>query len=195
MNKKEVIAFFDERAKQWDAYMIKDAAKIKQILDVAGVSEGCRVLDVATGTGVLIPDYLERKVGSVVAFDISPNMIAVAEEKFRDEANVQFQCTDVEGLRWEEKFDCAVVFNAFPHFVDTKGLVEQMAKAIRPGGKLTIAHDRGIEQLSQHHSGAAKKIANRLISVEEMSELLAPYFHVTHSQSEEDIYIVSGIRI
>ena len=195
MNEKDVIEFFDSVAPNWDAGMIRDDEKIRHILNVAGVCEGCRVLDVATGTGVLIPDYLERNVEKIVAFDISPNMIAVAKQKFQNESKVELQCTGIEGLRWEEPFDCAIIYDAFPHFMDVKGLVERLANVIRPGGRLTIAHDRGIDQLNMHHSGAAKKVSNDMITTGEMAELLEMHFVVDYQQSEEEIYIVSGRRI
>ena len=47
MNKKEVAAFFDRMAPEWDAEMIKSDEKINFILDAAGVKENSVVLDVA----------------------------------------------------------------------------------------------------------------------------------------------------
>ena len=53
MNKKEIAAFFDRMAPEWDANMIKSDEKINFILDAAGVKENSVVLDVACGTGVM----------------------------------------------------------------------------------------------------------------------------------------------
>ena len=39
MNKKEIAAFFDRMAPEWDANMIKSDEKINFILDAAGVKE------------------------------------------------------------------------------------------------------------------------------------------------------------
>ena len=55
MNKKEIAAFFDRMAPEWDANMIKSDEKINFILDAAGVKENSVVLDVACGTGVMFP--------------------------------------------------------------------------------------------------------------------------------------------
>ena len=82
MNQQEIIKFFDRRAPDWDAEMIRDDAVIDAILDNAGVKAGDDVLDVACGTGVLIPDYLQRGVSRITAVDISPEMIAHARRKF-----------------------------------------------------------------------------------------------------------------
>ena len=65
MNKQDVIRFFDRLAPQWDADMVRNETVIAKILDGAGIRSGIHVLDVACGTGVMIPDYLSRGVASV----------------------------------------------------------------------------------------------------------------------------------
>ena len=80
IEQKDVIAFFDERAGEWDAGMVRSDEKIGRILDNAKVTAGSRVLDIACGTGVLIGDYLRRNVESVTAVDISPEMIRIARK-------------------------------------------------------------------------------------------------------------------
>ena len=57
MNKKEIRAFFDRAAPDWDSHLVVDNEKINFILNKAGIAENCTVLDVACGTGVLFPYY------------------------------------------------------------------------------------------------------------------------------------------
>ena len=95
IDKGDVIAFFDRCAPSWDAEMKRDDAVINTILDNAGVRAGARVLDIACGTGVLIPDYISRGVKCVVGVDISPEMIKIASSKFKDK-DVSFVCADAE---------------------------------------------------------------------------------------------------
>ena len=81
IEKADIIEFFDRRAPSWDAELIRSDRKISIILDNAGVKQGSRVLDVACGTGVLMPDYLSRGA-EVTGIDISPEMIKLAEQKY-----------------------------------------------------------------------------------------------------------------
>ena len=194
IDEKEVIDFFNMLADSWDEDIEKDVNKINRILDAAKVSENVSVLDVACGTGVLIPDYLAKNVARVVAFDISPNMIATARSKFGDQTKVEFQCTDVTGLVLEEKVDSVMIYNAFPHFANPEEMIAQLAQKVRTGGRLTVAHDMGIEQLNAHHELRAMHVSVGLITTKEMAKLFEPYFEVICEVSEEDIYIVSGVR-
>ena len=60
---------------------MRNEAVIGQILDNAGIRPGVSVLDVACGTGVLIPDYLKRGAAQITAIDIAPEMVRIAREK------------------------------------------------------------------------------------------------------------------
>ena len=83
MDKKEIASFFDSLAESWDEEMIKSQWKIDRILSIAEVTEGKSVLDVACGTGVLVPDYISRNVRKYVGIDISHNMIEIAKKANR----------------------------------------------------------------------------------------------------------------
>ena len=76
IDKRDVQVFFDRLAPDWDAGMVRNEAVIARILDNAGVCEGCTVLDVACGTGVLFGDYVKRGAARVTAVDLSPEMAA-----------------------------------------------------------------------------------------------------------------------
>ena len=99
MNKQDVIEFFDRVAPSWDAAMIKNDVIIEKILDNAEIEEGQDILDVACGTGVMFPYYLQRGVASVTGIDISPEMAKIAERKYAGESRVQVICGDVEAVK------------------------------------------------------------------------------------------------
>lgn len=191
MDKKEVIEFFDARAEAWDQSVVHDDEVISEILDNANVTAGCDVLDVACGTGVLIPDYLERQANSVTAVDISPRMVQVASSKFPQE-NVQFLCTDAENARFDRKFDCIIVYNAFPHFDEPDRLIHTLSGFLKPGGTLSVAHGMSRAAIDAHHSGAARKVSNGLMHEDDLAAIFEKDLHVTAKISDSRMYQVAG---
>ncbi len=191
MNKQEIAAFFDRLAPQWDADMIRHDDVIAQILDGAGVKPGVRVLDVACGTGVLIPDYLSRNVALVTGVDLSQEMIRIAAEKF-PQNNVRFLCKDVELLPVEEMYDCIMVYNAFPHFPDPEGLLRCLCRHLAPGGTLTIAHGQSRAAIDHHHEGAARQVSRGLIHEDALEAMMGKYLTVEVKISDYRMYQVTG---
>ena len=191
MEKKDVAEFFDRCAPWWDADMIRNEAIITTILDNCGIRGGMDVLDVACGTGVLFPDYLKRGVASVTGIDISPEMVKIAAGKFPE---VTVVCGDVEETVFEKQFDAIMVYNAFPHFPDPARLIEALAKMVKPGGRLSVAHGMSRAALQQHHAGRASKVSIDLIHEKELAALFAPYFDVDVVISNDRMYQVAGSR-
>ena len=194
MNQQDVIAFFDRAAPSWDAEMIKNDSVIEKILDNAEIGEGQDVLDVACGTGVLFPYYLQRGVASVTGIDISPEMAKIAEGKCAGAANVPVICGDVETVPFHKKFDRIVVYNAFPHFPSPKRLIKILSGLLREDGRLTIAHGQSREAIDGHHQGDASKVSNGLMSAESLKKLFDPHFTVEVMISNRDMYQVSGVK-
>ena len=194
MNKSDVIEFFDRYAPTWDADQIPKDKIINRILDNAGVGEGQEILDVACGTGILFPFYLERKVASVTGIDISHEMVKLAQQKHAQYENIQVICGDVEETRFGKQFDNVMVYNAFPHFPEPERLIATLASLTKEGGRLTIAHGASREQIDNHHSGAASKVSNGLMYADEVKALFDPYFEVDILISSQEMYQVSGVR-
>lgn len=190
---KEVIAFFDRLAPGWDAEMIRNDEIINTILDNAGVAAGKDVLDVACGTGVLIPDYLKRGVGSVTGIDISPRMAEIAREKF-PQPEITILCGDVETTDFQKQFDCIVLYNAFPHFPEPERLIAKLAAWLKPGGTLTVAHGMSREKIDAHHHGSASHVSNGLMSAEDLAEIFKKHLSVSAVVSDERMYQVVGKR-
>ena len=191
MEKKEIAAFFDNCAPWWDADMVRNEAVICKILDNAGICEGADVLDVACGTGVLFPDYLRRKVASVTAIDLSPEMAKLAAAKFPE---VKVLCGDVEETDFDRQFDCVMVYNAFPHFPDPARLIKTLAGHVREGGRLSVAHGMSRHSLIAHHAGRASKVSIELIHEEALAAIFRQWFDVDVVISDDRMYQVCGIR-
>lgn len=190
MNKKEIAEFFDRCAPWWDADMIRNDGLIATILDNGGIRAGVHVLDVACGTGVLFPDYLQRGVATVTGIDISPEMVKRAQSKFPE---VTVICGDVETAVFDRQFDAVMVYNAFPHFPDPERLIRVLADLVRPGGRLSVAHGMSRAALIRHHERAST-VSIDLLEEHALADLFAPYFDVDVIISDDRMYQVAGAR-
>lgn len=190
MEKNAVIEFFDRLAPGWDADMIRHDDIIAKILDGADIRPGVTVLDVACGTGVLIPDYQSRNVASVTGVDISPEMVRIARSKF---PGVNFLCGDVETLEGIGKFDRIMVYNAFPHFPDPDNLIRVLSGMLNPGGTLTVAHGMSRAQIDRHHEGTASRVSVGLMHEDALAAIFGKYLDVTVKISDERMYQVTGV--
>ncbi len=194
MKQRDIISFFDRLAPQWDADMIRSDEKINKILDGAEVGPGKDILDVACGTGVLFPDYLARNVNSLTGVDIAPEMVKIARGKFSQE-NVSVLCGDVETLELGRKFDCIMVYNAFPHFPEPARLIARLASALKEGGTLTVAHGMSREQIDNHHSGAASRVSVGLMDENALAAIFRRHLKLTVKISDDQMYQVTGKKM
>lgn len=193
IDKDSVASFFDEYAPTWDEHLITDDRIINIILDNCRVSEGKRILDVACGTGVMVPYYLERHAAYVAGADISRKMIEIAQSKFHND-NVRFFRMDAENELPEGLFDVINIYNAFPHFDDARKLIMNLSSALDKGGVLSVAHGMSREKLTRHHSGSAAKVSNLLPEAEELAKLFAEYLEVSVTIDNDEMYQVCGIK-
>lgn len=192
MDKKEIADFFDTYAASWDDNLVRNEDVINYILDKSDVVSGIDVLDVASGTGVLFPDYISRNVSSVTGIDISPEMVKIAGQKFPE---TEIICGDAETYFFEKKYDVIMIYNAFPHFTDQKKLIENLSDYLKSGGRLTVAHGMSMKELEKCHSGAAEKVSVPLIQKEDLCEIMSEFLEVDIMISDDRMYMVSGKKI
>lgn len=110
-----------------------------RVADAAGIAPGQRVLDVACGTGVLARAAAERTGpgGSVVGVDLNEGMLQVAA---RTASAIEWRRGAAESLPFEsESFDAVVSQFALMFFADRGAGLREMARVLRPSGRLTVA--------------------------------------------------------
>lgn len=109
-----------------------------RVVDAARIQPGQRVLDVACGTGVLTRAVATRvgPSGAAVGLDANDEMLAVAR---RQAPGIEWRQARAEALPFEnDSFDALVSQFALMFFADRRA-VEEMARVLRPGGRLAVA--------------------------------------------------------
>ena len=101
-------------------------------------------------------------------------------------------CGDVETVELPGRYDCCVVYNAFPHFENPARLVARLTELLAPGGRLTVAHSMGLESLHRHHAGAARHVSRPMLLPQQLAALMAPALTVDVAVSDREKYVVSG---
>jgi SAM-dependent methyltransferase len=111
------------------------------MLDLAGVSTGARVLDVAAGAGgqTLAAARRVGADGAVLATDIAPAILEYVERDAHAAAltNVAVRAMDAEALDVEPgTFDAAICRLGLMYLPDLAGALTAIRRALRPGGRL-----------------------------------------------------------
>lgn len=157
--------FFNSMAEKWDSVCQHDMNKVKYIISLLNIEYGARILDVGTGTGVLIQLLAEQagEQGEITAIDVSDRMLEVAQRKHTYN-NVSFVCGDVlEADFPNEYFDYVICYSVFPHFDDKEFAVKVLSKYIKQGGKLIICHSQSREAINNKHKSASEAVAEDIL--------------------------------
>lgn len=112
-------------------------AVFDDLVALAGLREGARLLEIGPGTGQATRSLAERGF-EIVCVELGAGLAARARQKLASFANVEVVHADFE--TWEpvgELFDCVVAFTAF-HWVDPNLRYARSANALRDAGKLAI---------------------------------------------------------
>ncbi len=118
-------------------------AATEMMLDLAGVQEGSRILDVAAGTGesTLMAAARVGPKGHVLAADVSPSMLNVAAEAARKAGftNVETRVMNAENLELDtDSFDAVVCRIALMLFPNPAKALTEMRRVVKPGGKIAV---------------------------------------------------------
>ena len=156
--------YFDRHASSWDE-MLKYGEKVSELTEVVNwfrLADGYSILDIGTGTGILLPLLKEAisKEGRLIAIDFSFKMIEMA--KLRQCLGDKFLINaDVESLPFQsDLFDRIICFSAFPHFHNKARALLEMVRVLKSGGTLFITHLKSVEELNQFHRQLGGPVAH-----------------------------------
>jgi SAM-dependent methyltransferase len=113
----------------------------ERMLDLAGVTEGDDVLDVAAGAGepAITAAKRVRPGGSVLATDISANILKYAAQAAQQQgvSNLATQVMDGEHLELPDaSFDVVTSRVGLIYFPDQQRALGEMRRVLKPGGRI-----------------------------------------------------------
>jgi len=189
-------AYFNQAAETWDQKYCTSELEVflEEFVPTFGLMAGQRVLDLGTGTGVLIP-FLVRAVGPsglVTATDYAERMVQTCRAKYSHLQNVTIELQNVEELDLPtESFDAITCFDLFPHILKKEKALHYMNRVLKHGGRLIIAHALSSAEIKAHHRNASSTVSHDMLPEEaEMRRLLEREgFYVIQITDEPGIYL------
>jgi len=174
--------FFNSVAKNWDNIINVDEYKINYLLNKLKIQEDDEILDIGTGTGVLIPFLNERVcTGSIKGVDISEGMLEVAKSKFNHLSNVDFELVNVEKEELKHQYDKIILYSMYPHLENKTQTISNLVKdSLKEDGILMIAHSDSREFLNNLHRNADERVHESILM--EINE-------------QKNIFINAGLKV
>lgn len=192
--------FFDQNAEQWDRISVHDLDKVDFIASLLKIKGGEHIMDIGTGTGVMIPFY-ERALrsGDVLAIDYSEKMVEVARKKYPCETNpnIEFKVRDLYDMDYQDEFDIVVCYSCFPHFPDKPRAISILSKALRSNGTLMISHSCSRDRINQvHREGGDAISSDYLPSIGDLEMMFADAgIKTSYTEDDDDYFIIIGQKI
>jgi len=189
-------SFFNSMAEQWDTLINHNPHKIRFFLELSGIKNGDSVLDVGTGTGVLLPSLLELtgNNGRITAIDLAENMIKKARAKWSP-SPVEFICGDIADYPLPVAYyDAVFCYSVFPHFVDPTRVLAKLASHLKPGGRLLVCHSESRDAINARHRELGRKlISHGLLPSEQVAVMFGQAgLHVVDQADTDELYYVLG---
>jgi demethylmenaquinone methyltransferase / 2-methoxy-6-polyprenyl-1,4-benzoquinol methylase len=148
-SKREALELFRGLPRRYDALSAtlsfgQDPRWRKALVAAVAPRSGDRILDVATGTGMVAAELLARANCSVVGIDQSTEMLAAARARFArrsvaggSSSAVELIEGQAEALPFADRSFDALTFTYLLRYVeDPPATMRELARVVRPGGRI-----------------------------------------------------------
>jgi len=124
------------RARDWaEAHEAVQRPYYEEVLTVAGVGPGTRLLDAGCGSGLAAQIAAERGA-QVAGLDASAPLLAIARERVHGS---EFHEGELEELPFaDDAFDVVTGFNSFQYAADPAAALREAGRVARPGGLIAV---------------------------------------------------------
>ncbi|HEU0276417.1 MAG TPA: bifunctional demethylmenaquinone methyltransferase/2-methoxy-6-polyprenyl-1,4-benzoquinol methylase UbiE [Rhodanobacteraceae bacterium] len=149
-------------------------------IDLAGVTAGEQVLDLAGGTGDLAAAFSHQvkardgvgQDGLVVLADINADMLAAGRTRLADRGvvNVPLAQANAECLPFADaRFDCITIGFGLRNVTDKNAALRSMCRVLKPGGRLLVLEfskplNAGFAKLYDQYSFKLLPLMGRLVA-------------------------------
>jgi len=115
--------------------------RLEKIVAHGKITRGDTVLDVGSGTGILIPIIKKYRPGCIHACDFSKGML---EQLRKNYPYVKTIMADIRDLNLPEgSIDAAFLNACYPNIVDKPGAFSNLSRMMKAEGRIVISHPLG----------------------------------------------------
>jgi len=191
--------YFDQLASSWDREITVEVVEcLSNIVEQLNIKPGDWVLDIGSGTGILLPLLIEAvgDKGKIIALDFSTKMLHQAKAK-NFSSIVDYIQANVTAIPLSNNFaDLAICNGVFPHFSDKTKALREIARVLKGGGRLVICHTASREAINQLHQSIGGVVATDLLPHEfQLIKLIKQAgLVITHIEDNPKRYLIIAER-
>ena len=166
--------------------------RLEKIVMAAAIETGDSVLDVGTGTGILIPIIRQYEPGCIYACDLSEAMLRRLKENYSGVKTIQ---KDVRELTLpDESLDVVFINACYPNIADKAGALKNISRMLKPAGRMIISHPLGKAFIESLRQGSPYPLDDFPFK-SETKKLLGPYgFAVKEFVDQPELYILAAVK-
>jgi SAM-dependent methyltransferase len=163
--------------------------RLGRIVDSAGIGPSDFVLDIGTGTGILLPLIGKHGPARLYANDLSEAMLKFVRDHHPSATTVR---GDVAELAIPDASLGVAFINAcYSNIIDKHKAFTNLRRMLRPGGRLIISHPLGRSFVEILKKNVPFPLDDFPEEEAEAGKLFAPYsFHVSLFLDEQELYIL-----
>ena len=165
------------------------------LVSLAGLGEGDRVLDVATGTGIVARTAapVVGATGSIDAVDLNTSMLAVARKQSAGlQPAITWRLGDAHDLPYRDAtFDVVFCQQGLQFFRERDTALAEMYRVLVPGGRVAVSLMRSVEHNPSYRILA--DVVARYLDPEAGATLVSPFARISTAELR-DLMTATGFR-
>ena len=163
--------------------------RLERIVDSAGIDPSDSVLDIGTGTGILIPLIRKYSPAHIYANDLSEAMLEFVKTHHPSVNTAQGDVADLALA--DASIGVAFINACYPNIIDKHKTFTNLRRMLRPGGRLIVSHPLGRSFVEVLKKSVPFPLDDFPASEVEATELFAPYgLRVSLLLDEHGLYIL-----